>query len=324
TFYLGSDSRQQHSEWSRWPADVFIVQPGIGASQGFPPDKPLIALDAPYYPSLSRVLLDFFAIRNDGWSQYLQGQIAIVLPDFRARIAKLLIGLTHLRADFECKFLQPSDLVVKVYAENRIGRLIQETIRAENSFVQFDLTDRASLASVALICAATAEVLDEKVFQEGVQWRHPNVVVEPVGPEIEQILLMGEGETVEFREKLDRTRPQRLAKTAAAFANTKGGTIVFGVDDDHRVVGCEIQGMADTITNILRSLCDPPPVVRTGVVNYENKELLLVEIPESHAAVHTVKDLGPFIRANATNRSPTSYELELLFRRGDLGIESPF
>jgi len=45
----------------------------------------------------------------------------------------------------------------------------------------------------------TGDVLDEKVFREGVSWREPNVVVEPLAPEIEQLLLTGEGETVEFK-----------------------------------------------------------------------------------------------------------------------------
>jgi ATP-dependent DNA helicase RecG len=181
--------------------------------------------------------------------------------------------------------------------------------------VQLDLSDKPSFACVALVCEATGETLHEKIFREGVSWREPDVVVEAVEPEIEQLLLTGESETVELREKLDKGRPERLAKTAAAFANTKGGTIVFGVDDDHHVVGCQTQGMADTITNILRSYCDPPPAFTTRVVNHENKELLLVQIVESASAVHTVKDLGPFIRANGTNRSPNSHELALLWQR---------
>jgi hypothetical protein len=295
----------------------------MGGYQAFPPDGPLIALDAPYYPSLKEVLLDYFGIGTESWMQYLQGQVAIVVPDFRARIAKLLVALTYVRADFDCLFLKPTELVVKLYADSRNGRLVQKTIKTEEPFVQVDLTDGPSFVSVALLCAETGETLDQKGFREGVSWREPNVIVEAPVPELEQILLTGESETVEFREKLDTIRPQRLAKTAVAFANTKGGTIVFGVDDDHRVVGCEIRGMADTITNILRSLCDPPPSFTTRIVNHESKQLLLVEIRESPSTVHTVKELGPFIRANGTNRAPTSHELELLFGRNGSGLGVP-
>ena len=78
-------------------------------------------------------------------------------------------------------------------------------------------------------------------------------VLETSEQEIEQMLLLGESETLDFREKLDKGQPLRLAKTAVAFANTRGGIIVLGIDDDHRVVGCETKGLADTVTNILRS-----------------------------------------------------------------------
>jgi hypothetical protein len=62
----------------------------------------------------------------------------------------------------------------------------------------------------------------------GVAGCQPDVVVEPVVPEIEQFFLTGEGETVEFKERLD-VNGLKLPKTATAFANTKGGTIVFGM-----------------------------------------------------------------------------------------------
>lgn len=312
-FPIGRRTRWSLSEWSRWPADIFTLEPASG--QPSAPDGPLIAVDAPYYPSFEQVLSDFYAIRVQSWMNYFRGQVVVVLPDFRARISKLTVAIAYLRAEIECGTLRPSDLVIKVYAESQIRRLVQETICPKEPFVQLDLSDKPSFACVALVCGTTGETLHEKAFKEGVSWREPDVVVEAIESEIEQLLLIGESETVEFREKLDKSRPQRLAKTATAFANTKGGTIVFGVDDDHHVVGCEIQGMADTVTNIFRSYCDPPPAFTTRVVRHEGKELLSVEIAESESTVHTVKDLGPFVRANGTNRSPTSHELALLYQR---------
>ncbi len=319
-FSIGSRTRQPHSEWSQWPADIFEIQPSNSAGNTWPPDQALIAVNAPYYPSLEYVLSDLFGIRVQGWTNYLRGQLMVVLPDFRARISKLTVATTYVRADLECPFLQPTELIMKTYAESRTGRLMQETTHLQEPFVQFDLRDRASFVSMALVCASTGDVLDEKVFREGVSWREPNVVVEPLAPEIEQLLLTGEGETVEFKEKLD-INSQRLAKTATAFANTNGGTIVFGINDDQRVVGCDIRGMADTITNLLRSRCDPPPSFTTKTIKYEDKELLLVQVARSSTTVHVVKELGPFIRANGSNRTPTSHELALLQgRRGSSGL----
>src|SRR5208282_85219 len=240
-FSMGGSTRRAHSEWSQWPAEVFLFEPS--SSQNFPGNTSLVAVDAPYYPSLDHVLSDFFEIRSQGWSNYFRGQVAIVVPDFRARISKLTIGLACLRADFECRVVQATDLVAKVYAQNSVGRLLQQTLHPESFRVQIDLADTPTFASVVLMCKPTGEVLDERTFQASASWREPGVFVEAPEQEIEQIILTGESETLEFKEKLDRGRPERVAKTAAAFANTKGGTIVFGVDDDHHVVGCPIQGM---------------------------------------------------------------------------------
>lgn len=309
-FSVGGRTRWHHSEWSEWPADVFKYQPT--SHQNWPPDESLIALDAPYFPSLNQVLSELFSIKSTGWTNYLQGQIVVTLPDFRARLSNLTIALAHLRANIECLLLKPTDLVAKVYAESQVRRLLQETVKPDRPSIEFDLSDKPSFACVGLLCAKTGDLLDERAFREGVSWREPGVTIEEDLPNIEQMLLSGESETVEFREKLDRSRPERLARTAVAFANTRGGTIVFGVDDDHRVVGCSIKGMADDITNILRSHCDPPPATRSSIATHQGKELFLLEVSEAQNSIHVVKEQGVFIRANGTNRAPTSHELSLL------------
>ena len=71
--------------------------------------------------------------------------------------------------------------------------------------------------------------------------------------ELTQILQEGEGQFVEFKEKLDNS----LVKEIVAFANASGGKIFLGVDDSGKVKGI-------SITNRLKSQivdygknCDP-------------------------------------------------------------------
>ncbi len=52
---------------------------------------------------------------------------------------------------------------------------------------------------------------------------------------IKQILTSLEGKTLEFKRDLSSPRP--MLKTLMAFANTAGGRLIVGVDDDRRVVG---------------------------------------------------------------------------------------
>ena len=50
---------------------------------------------------------------------------------------------------------------------------------------------------------------------------------------LDRLLAEGESETTEFKESLDR----EALETVAAFANTRGGTLLIGVHDDGTVRG---------------------------------------------------------------------------------------
>jgi ATP-dependent DNA helicase RecG len=71
--------------------------------------------------------------------------------------------------------------------------------------------------------------------------------------ELDQQLKSGESETLEFRERWNESGLQ----TIAAFANTRGGTLLVGVSDKGRVVGwggkeADFQAIANQIVDALR------------------------------------------------------------------------
>jgi ATP-dependent DNA helicase RecG len=49
------------------------------------------------------------------------------------------------------------------------------------------------------------------------------------------LLQSQEGKTLEF--KRDQSSPENIMKALVAFANTAGGIILIGVEDDHTVIG---------------------------------------------------------------------------------------
>lgn len=310
-FSLPDNSRTYPREWSQWPGDIFIHEP---ADHIWAPQDPLTAVDHPYYPSLGHLLQFLLGIRSVSWMDYFKGRVIFVIPDFRARISKLVIGRNFLRAELDCPFAQLSQLVAKVYAENSALSLAQETVLLTEPSFELRLDDKASLVSVALLFKATGELLHEKSFDEGRGWRDRDVFIAISEQDIEQMLLTGENETIEFRQEI-KNSAVRLAKTVVAFANTRGGSIIVGVDDDHRVVGCETKGLADTVTNIIRSHCEPPISVTTEIVEYKHKPLFIIRVPKIEGQVYTVREHGPFIRANATSRPPASAELKRLFNQ---------
>ena len=47
----------------------------------------------------------------------------------------------------------------------------------------------------------------------------------------------GESQTLDFKRKI--THPLKIAKTLVSFANTKGGKLLIGVDDDKQIIGVD-------------------------------------------------------------------------------------
>lgn len=117
----------------------------------------------------------------------------------------------------------------------------------------------------------------------------------------------GESLTVEFKEKLPKL--ERLARSFSAFANSTGGTIFFGVDDDGNVVGLEsVKGTQEFVEQVSQFHCDPVVPFKAHVWEpVPRAQVLVVEIPEAHQkpvyAVSTKdrKDAWPYFRAEKEN-----------------------
>ncbi|MFN3269264.1 MAG: helix-turn-helix domain-containing protein [Candidatus Kapaibacteriota bacterium] len=101
-------------------------------------------------------------------------------------------------------------------------------------------------------------------------------------------LLIAEGEssTVEFKRKVNS--PDKIAKELCAFANSKGGYLIIGIDDDRKVVGVDSE---KSEIDIACQFNIHPPIEPKSieVINYNKKEIIVVEIEESQNKPHTIE-----------------------------------
>lgn len=70
------------------------------------------------------------------------------------------------------------------------------------------------------------------------------------------------GETTAYDKKraLEEKKPKSWCKSVSAFANTLGGTLLFGVSDDGEVVGLQDpEGDAEKISEIIKNRLNPVP-----------------------------------------------------------------
>jgi len=103
--------------------------------------------------------------------------------------------------------------------------------------------------------------------------------------DIDVLLEEGEGFQVEFKRKV--STPEKIARTLIAFANTRGGTIVFGVDDDKTIVGVDSEKVeVELVQTAGDFFCDPPVPLIIDIVSYRGKDLIVVSVRESEEKPH--------------------------------------
>jgi len=123
---------------------------------------------------------------------------------------------------------------------------------------------------------------------------------------ITQMIAMPEGKTLEFKQ--DLSSPKNMLKTLVAFANTAGGRLIIGVEDDSK----EVIGVTDPldeeerICNLIADSIKPRLVPNVELISFEDKTLLVVEVYPSGSRPHCLKSEGSadgvYVRLGSTNR----------------------
>ena len=119
--------------------------------------------------------------------------------------------------------------------------------------------------------------------------------------DVKRLIDAGEGFELEFKRKV--SSPQKIAKTLSSLANTKGGTILFGVDDDGTIVGIESEKTEiELIEESAEYFCTPSVSVSIKIIPYNHRDVIVVTIEESIDKPHFVVDEDGeqkvFIRVN--------------------------
>ncbi|MFH1196777.1 MAG: ATP-binding protein [bacterium] len=110
----------------------------------------------------------------------------------------------------------------------------------------------------------------------------------------------GEGTGIEFKQRFSEY--EKIAKEMIAFANSKGGVIIFGINDDKSVCGVASEkGEAELIKETAEKYCEPPVDYKIEYFDVDNKELVIVIIAESPVKPHRLQDYLKEIDLNHAN-----------------------
>jgi predicted HTH transcriptional regulator len=107
--------------------------------------------------------------------------------------------------------------------------------------------------------------------------------------ELKELIEEGENIQCEFKRKF--SAPDKIAREMIAFANTKGGYVIFGVDDDKKVIGVESEKeTAELVKETALKYCEPPLEVEISFLEYDGKEVVITSVPESDNKPHRIQD----------------------------------
>ena len=102
----------------------------------------------------------------------------------------------------------------------------------------------------------------------------------------------GESNNIEFKVEVPK-KSEKYIKSVVAFANTAGGKIIIGVDDEtHEIVGVDkddVFKIMDNITNTISDMCCPQIFPNIGVDTIDGKSVIVVEIYPGAKIVGKVK-----------------------------------
>jgi len=103
--------------------------------------------------------------------------------------------------------------------------------------------------------------------------------------DVNRLIEQGEGFEIEFKRKV--TTPEKIARALVAFANTKGGHILFGVDDDGSIVGVESEkSEMDLIRQAAADFCLPEIHPEIDIVAFDGKDVIVAYVEESPDKPH--------------------------------------
>ncbi|HGD6426507.1 TPA: ATP-binding protein [Streptococcus agalactiae] len=104
---------------------------------------------------------------------------------------------------------------------------------------------------------------------------------------------LGETNLYDKKEKLERNKPKSWLKSVSAFANSRGGKLIFGVKEDNTILGLsDYQEVSENISEIIKTKMDPNPEFDMEIKELEGKVILILSVFAGKNTPYFVVDGG--------------------------------
>jgi ATP-dependent DNA helicase RecG len=144
--------------------------------------------------------------------------------------------------------------------------------------------------------------------------------------EMKSILARGETLTVEFKSDLKGLPDRDLVAAVVAMANTEGGLILLGVEDDGTLTGVQpIHQDTGGLAALIANRTNPSVAVRVETVNWNKKKFLIIQVPKARGIVASSEGLLLRRRLMVSGKPEVVpfYPHELVQRQSAMGLVDP-
>lgn len=258
----------------------------------------------PPYPTADKAIAHLLNLRVN-W-QFTQTSFLIVMPDIRARIQSVKISGNNISAKIESTRFNEDELEVQYYVSTDKETKSESSITVKNGIATISYDGNVEEILVVL-STKSGEILDHRDINLKYQRTEDNVEIETTESTIEELLSFGEGRHIEF--KSDLKSPEPFISSVISFANTDGGRIFIGVNDNGEIIGVKNSNLIkEKVIEWIGQYCDPRIDVK--ITHYEKLNIVVVEVPLGDNRPYYSKSGGCFIRHGSTDRLATRVETE--------------
>ncbi len=144
--------------------------------------------------------------------------------------------------------------------------------------------------------------------------------------EIEKLIHQGESLSLEFKSDLKCLPDRDLVATVVSLANTEGGDLLLGVEDDGAITGLHANHLnISGISSLIANKTNPAIFVRTERYEFQGKFVARITVPKSRQLVSTSEGLllRRRLKLDATPEAVPFYPHEFIQRQSSMGLIDP-
>ena len=275
-----------------------------------PHRKHLSGKDLPFFPSFKEAIATLFELNKHEFKYGLLtkgGDFEIILPDFRGRISSIMLRQNEIIVDMECNLPHLSEMYCKFYVRGKEKAYHHSQRVSKNSKAHYMVNEAPLMISLLLVDAEDNEI---DCVTVDLQEQTPEWIIRKYSEEeVESLLDQGEGFKVEYKLEIPRGAPHEFVESVSAFANTEGGKILIGVDNNANVVGCR-RNQKQRIEDIIASHIEPEIHISMTEITINEKVIAIVEVPEGIDKPYVVRNRGSYKRVGATDMQLSRLDLE--------------